>query len=406
MNTIHTVVPESISPTDSSGRHYFPWDEPGFALDPYPWYARALAHAPLIYDDLGFYVLSRYHDVMAYGKHPAMSVEPGWEQAGPWSVARDTVIGRDLPDHTRLRRQTNKWFGPKIVDRWTETTATVVSSILDSSPDGILDGWHDLSVIPTHRTMCRVLGVPDDDHADVQEAMSETMPMMAAKPATGAVDRAAAGFDELGIRVNALIADKQANPGDGLLDSLLTAVDRDEITIDEARATALMLYGLGHMDVGYLIAAGLNIFAARPDVYDRYRESVDLRDSIINEIVRFDPPELCFYRVTTSPVTIRSVDIPTGSKVRFMIAAANRDPEVFDNPDTFEVSRPPRESRNLSFGMGPHTCAGQYISRAQARAVFDQLAHRFRRIEHVDEPQMDNTDFSRHFTSLTLRLVE
>ncbi|RYF46375.1 MAG: cytochrome P450, partial [Comamonadaceae bacterium] len=59
MNAIHTVAPESISATDSSGRQYFPWDDPDFTLDPYPWYARALVEAPLIYDDLGFYVVSR-----------------------------------------------------------------------------------------------------------------------------------------------------------------------------------------------------------------------------------------------------------------------------------------------------------------------------------------------------------
>ncbi|MEN0134489.1 MAG: cytochrome P450 [Rhodococcus sp. (in: high G+C Gram-positive bacteria)] len=391
---------------DQSTEHrYFPWEEPQFARDPYPWYARAQTEAPVLYDDLGFYVVSRYDDVMTFGKHPAMSVEPGWDEAGPWAVVRDTVIGRDLPDHTRLRRQTSKWFGPKIVTQWTETTAAVVLEVLEAHKDNIVDGWHDLSVLPTHRTMCRVLGVPDGDADQIQDSMFKTMPMLAAIAEPGTTALAEQGFEELNSRVSALIEARRAEPGSGLLDSLLGAADRGEISWQEAHATTLMLYSLGHMDVGYLVAAGLNIFASKPDVYSRYRDSAELRDSIVNEIVRFDPPELCFYRTSTSDISIRSVEIPAGSKVRFMIGAANRDPEVFTHPQDFDVERPSRESRNLSFGLGSHSCVGQHISRAQARVVFDLLAERYSRIEYVSEPEMDNTDFSRHFTSLKLRLV-
>ena len=397
-----------LTPADL-GRHadhrYFPWNDTQFALDPYPWYARAQAEAPVLYDDLGFYVVSRYDDVMTYGKHPTMSVEPGWDEAGPWAVVRDTVIGRDLPDHTRLRRQTSKWFGPKIVTQWTETTAAVVGEVLEAHENNIVDGWHDLSVLPTHRTMCRVLGVPDGEPDEIQHSMFKTMPMLAAIPESGTIELAEQGFEELSSRVATLIEARRAEPGSGLLGSLLSAADRGEISSREVQATTLMLYSLGHMDVGYLVAAGLNIFASMPEVYSRYRSSADLRDSIINEIVRFDPPELCFYRTSTSDITIRSVDIPAGSKVRFMIGAANRDPDIFTHPQEFDVERPTHESRNLSFGVGSHSCVGQHISRAQARIVFDLLAERYRHIEHAAEPQMDNTDFSRHFTSLKLRLV-
>jgi len=86
-------------------------------------------------------------------------------RAGQWAVASQTVIGRDVPDHTRLRRQTNKWFTPKIVKEWATTTAAVTAEILDRMNGDTLDGWHDLSVLPTHRTMCRVLQFPDDDAA-------------------------------------------------------------------------------------------------------------------------------------------------------------------------------------------------------------------------------------------------
>jgi cytochrome P450 len=173
----------------------------------------------------------------------------------------------------------------------------------------------------------------------------------------------------------------------------------------EVRATVLLLYALGHMDVGYSIAAGLHIFAHLPKVFAEFRENEAARDAIINEIVRYDPPELNFYRVPNEDITIRGVDIPAGSTVRFVIAAANRDPAVFTNAKSFDHRRPPEQGRNMSFGLGLHSCAGQVISRAEARAVFDVLARRFRRIELAGPVIMENTDFSRHFKKLPLRLV-
>ena len=86
-----------------------------------------------------------------------------------------------------------------------------------------------------------------------------------------------------------------------------------------------------------------------------------------------------------------------------MIGAANRDPEVYDDPHSFRTDRPPA-LRSISFGIGPHSCAGQIISRGEARAVFEVLADRYRRIELAEPVEMNNNDFSRHYTKLSLRL--
>lgn len=388
-----------------SAYEYLPWDSPDFERDPYPWYARAQAEVPVLQDDTGAFVVSRYDDIMEFGKHPAMSVEPGWDLAGPWAIARDTIIGRDIPDHTRLRRQTNKWFTPKIVREWVTTTAAVTNEVIDGMRGDTLDGWHDLSVIPTHRTMCRVLQFPDRDAADVMAEMASTMPMLSARPRPGTRETAETGFSKLAQRVLPLIAAKRETPGDGLADALIDAQRRGEITESEMQATTLLLYGLGHMDVGYIVAAGLSILAQLPTVYDQFRTQPQARDAIINEIVRYDPPELSFYRVTTDAVTIRGTRIPAGSTIRFLLAAANRDPEFFTDPQRFDPHRPQEQTRNLSFGMGVHSCVGQVISRAEAKTVFETVAARFRGLELAEPVEMDNTDFSRHFTKLTLRLL-
>lgn len=400
------VVSETTSPDAGVPvGEYLPWDDAEFLRDPYPWFARVQAELPVFLDPSGTYVVTRYDDVLEFGKHHAMSVEPGWDQAGPWALARDTIIGRDEPDHTRLRRQTNRWFTPKLVREWVTTTAQVTTEVLDSKADGVIDGWHDLSVVPTHRTMCRVLQLPDADIGSVAEAMERSMPMLRVRPRAGEVAMAETAFEFLVDRVRGFLGGKKVAPGDGLADALAAAAERGELSEQEALATIVMLYGLGHMDVGYTIASGLLAFAERPDVYDAFRARAELREQIVNEVIRLDPPELSFYRTTTEDLTIRGVEIPMGSTVRFMIAAANRDPEVFENPHEFNFLRPTDQSRNLSFGLGPHTCAGQVISRGEALTVFEVIAARFQRVELAGEVAMENTDFSRHFKRLPLRLV-
>lgn len=401
----HPVATASDAPRAVPTGEYLPWDDDSFLLDPYPWFARVQQEAPIFLDPTGVFVVTRYDDIMEFGQHPAMSVEPGWDQAGPWAVARETIIGRDEPDHSRLRRQTTKWFAPKLVREWITTTASVTADLLDNWQQPTIDGWHQLSVIPTHRTMCRVLQVPDVDIDPVRAAMERTMPMLRMRTRPGEIDMASEAFDYLVDRVDKYIEAKQAEPGDGLADALISAADDGVISSEEARATLVMFYGLGHMDVGYTIASGLHALAQRPDVYAAFRDTPEARDKIVNEIIRLDAPELSFYRTATEEVTIRGIRIPAGSSVRFMVAAANIDPDVFEDPLAFDFARPSDQSRILSFGLGPHTCAGQGIARAETRTVLEVVAERYSRIELAGEPVMDNTDFSRHYKSLPLRLI-
>ena len=298
----------------SDGRDYLPWDESDFELDPYPFYEVAQREVPVFHDYDGTYVVLRYSDVADFGQHPAMSVEAGWEMAGPWAVARHTIIGRDDPEHARLKRQTTRWFTPKLVKEWVTTTTRVTNELLDQMSGDTIDGWHDLSVIPTHRTMCRVLQVPDSDAGRIKVAMERSMPMLSARPRVGSVEMAEESFALLDEVMTDFTSHRRNNPGDGLLDALIAAQDRGELTPEQMHATALMFYGLGHMDVGYIIASGLELFARNPEVFTQFRDDPAKRDAILNEIVRLDPPELSFYRTTLSDLTSlapRSQPVPS-----------------------------------------------------------------------------------------------
>jgi cytochrome P450 len=382
-----------------------PWADPEFRRDPYPRYRVLQRDHPICLVG-GEYIVSRYDDVLKFGKMPCMSVRAGWEDAGPWVLSTQTVLGSDLPHHTALRRQTNRWLTPKLVKQWVEPTAALTREVLDGiGADGTIEAWYDLVAEVTHRIMCRILQVPEDGSAKVVDAMFDAMKMLSAAPRDGDVELARECFAFLFGRVDEFIELKRTTPGDGLADALLGAAAAGEIAAEEARATILMFYMLGHMDVGYSIASGLELFARRPDVFDAYRAEPDGRQAIINEIIRIDPPELSLVRYPTEDVEIHGVPIAAGSSVRFMIAAANRDPDVFENPDEFDHHRPPEASRSLSFGLGIHSCAGQVVARAETAAIFDTIAERYARIELASQPEMENNDFARFYKQLPLKFI-
>lgn len=385
---------------------YLPWADPQFRLNPYPWYARLRRDHPVFEIAPGSFVLTRYRDVMACATHPAMTVKTAWKDAGPWKAnVMHTVIGSDPPDHTRMRRQINRWFTPKMVREWVETTLTEARRSLDDvRADGVIDGWMELSVKPTHRTMARVLGVPADGEHEVAHAMEEAMQMLSSAPNEGDVERAAVAFDYLGSRIDQMLDQLEAEPGSGLADALLAANRQGEMTRETVRATTLLLYALGHMDVGYMVASGLHQFTKVPGLFSAFKHEREARAAIIEEMIRIDPAELSFVRHATEDVEIGGVHMPAGSQIRCMMGAANRDPAIFEDPDTFNYQRPPEASRHLSFGSGIHNCAGQVIARAEMSTIFEAIAERYDNIALAGEPVIGHHDFARSYQHLPLKL--
>lgn len=383
---------------------YLPWAAPQFRADPYPWYRRLQQDHP-VYELGGEYVVSRYADVVEFAKRPTMSVETSWANQGAWAFVGDTLLGVDPPVHTQRRRQINRWVTPKAVKDWAQTTAAVAGRSLDRiGDDGLIEAWTELAVLPTHATMCEILGLPADDPLPVVEAMFGAMQMMSAAPRDGDDELGTRSFAYLEQRVRAALARPDAPQPGRVAAALVAARDAGEMTDQQVIATLTLFFSLGHMDVGYLIASGLDQFAQRPEVFETYRSEPASRAAIINEMVRIDPPELSAVRYPTEDVTIQGVQIPAGAPIRFMLGAANRDPDVFTDPDEFDHTRPQEQSRNLSFGVGPHGCVGQALSRAEAEAVFTEVAHRYTRIEPAGEPVRANHDFARFYEKLPLRL--
>ncbi|MCZ4433025.1 cytochrome P450 [Agrobacterium sp. SOY23] len=384
---------------------YLPWGDENYRRNPYPWYDRVRQERPVYKMADGTYVVTRYDDITKYGKLPIMAiVDPEWVPKGPWTALSKTVLGVDPPVHTNLRRRTNKWFTPKLVQTWVEAAEKAANDALDRLELGqTVEANLELGVVPTHAAMCSALQLPTDNVSPVHQAMLAAMAALSSVASKEDDIRAAEAFAYLRERSIDLLSYKRANPGDGLADALIEAERVGEMTEEEIIQTISLFWGSGGHNPSFFVSSGIEYFARNPDLYRLYRERPDLRSGIQNELLRLNPPELSFVRYPTEDLEIRGVKIKAGERIRFILDAANRDPEVFQDPNILDPHRPVEAAQNLSFGIGPHACAGQVISRAEADTIFKVIADRVERIEMAGMPEYDTTDRSRAYVTLPVK---
>ncbi|NIJ17861.1 cytochrome P450 [Sphingobium vermicomposti] len=385
---------------------FLPFGDPEFVRNPYPWFDRLRRERPLHRLPNGTYVVSRYHDIIRYGRLPELTIlEPAGAPENAFTTGfGDTMLSREGPTHAALRGRTAKWFTPPLIRQYAAAAEKVVNEILDTYKVGeVIDGHHKLGMLPTHALMCDALQLPPDDPEPAVMAMLDVMRGISSVATAKDDEVAAEGFAYLRSRVMDFIAYKKENPGTGMADALIEAQEKGEITREEMIQTLSLFWGSGAHNPSYLIGAGLEYFAKHPEIYELYREQPDRRRAILNEIIRLFPAELSFVRNTTKAVEILGTLIPERTPVRFLLNSANRDPEVFPDPDEIKLDRPAR-AMPLSFGVGPHACAGTAIARIGAEIIFDAIAERVKRVEMAGASVFDATDRSRAFVSQSIRL--
>lgn len=371
----------------------FPWNDDEFRANPYPWYERARRIAPVYRTPEGVFVVTRYDDAMQYAKLPCMSIVDPSGEPHPWDAFGNTVLSLDPPDHTRMRRLTNKWLTPKLIKGYVETTRASLIEILDGLvPGQVVDGHHDLGVLPTHEAMCRILDMPKGDVDGMFWALWDAMLIHATDPGAGIREKSIAGIDFMFAQTERLLEEKKRKPGSGLADELLQLHDQGELTWREVLETTVNLHMSGGPNPAYVIARGLELFAERPDLMTDYRDKPEIRSKFVDELTRLNPVELIIGRFTTEDIEIRGVKIPAGSTVKFPVGAVNRDPEVYVNPDEFDYTRTGDAARNLTFSIGTHNCAGKVLSLSQIETIFTVIAERYDRVEVAGEPIEVGTD--------------
>jgi cytochrome P450 len=364
---------------------------PGFTDDPYPQYAVLRAEAPVYQHPFGFWLLTRYDDV-SWLLRAGLSVEERNVDDGPFRQLRDQMYGdqlpsadklsmldRDPPDHTRLRRLVSKAFTPRAVEALRPRITGLVEGMLDAAEaQGRFDLVDALAFPLPFAVIAEMLGTPPGDHQRIRQLSGTVVRSLEPVADPDLVAAIAAADAELTAIAADMITWKRRNPADDLLTALIAAEDDgDALSDDELIAQTLLLYIAGHETTVNLIAGGSLALLRHPGQLALLRDEPALAASAVEELLRYDSPVQASRRVTLEPVTIRGTVIPAGAFVMASLGSANRD-ELFWGPDAAEVRLDRDNARqHVSFGAGPHHCLGASLARMEASIALARLTTRF-----------------------------
>jgi cytochrome P450 len=282
--------------------------------------------------------------------------------------------------------------------------AELVGSYLDAIAGARdVDLVADLAAPLPVTVICEMLGIPESDrdqlrawtHAatvliDPGDNMAEYVP----------ANEAVQAFDDY---LTAVIAERRARPTDDLLSALVLAEEEgDRLSRQELVSMVTLLFGAGHETTVNLIGNGMRAFLDNPDQWRRVVEDPSLVPSAVEEMLRYDSPVQLTGRNVTEDVELEGDTLRRGQQVTVVLGAANRDPDVFADPDRFDVGR--NDNRHLAFGGGIHHCLGAPLARIEAQEAVAALAARFPSLEPAGEPVRRETINLRGLASLPVAI--
>ena len=364
-----------------------------FIDDPYPAYAWLREHSPVhrtrLPNGVEAYLVTRHEDVKAVLADPRLSKNaaasfPGWRpgRTGIPGEHRSGIaahlLNLDPPDHTRLRGLVSKAFTPRRIAEFAPQIRRIADELLDACErtaregDGTVDLIRGYACPLPVSVILEMLGVPPEDQAIFHEW------------AFGVVDRGGGARGGVGRSVKRIrgylrdiIHKKRLNPGDDLLTALVRASDHGEhLSEDEAASMAFILLFAGFETTINLIGNGSLALLTHPQQRERLRAEPGLLDNAVEELMRYDGPvEFGTWRFTTEPISVGGVRIPAGEPVLAVLAAADRDPERFPEPDVLDLGR--AATGHLALGHGIHFCIGAPLARLEGRIGFERLLARY-----------------------------
>ncbi len=368
--------------------------DPGFLTDPYPEFARLRAEGDVHHHEgLGLAIAVSHPAASAVLRNRRLGRL--WRDATPVErfasfnmLHRNSLLENEPPAHTRLRRLVSSAFARGHVERLRPTVEALAERMVDTLADGITrDGEADLlehlaQPLPV-AVIAELLGVPAEDGPAMVRWSNAIVKMYEYDLPDDrrlAAERAATEFAD---HLRALARDRAAHPGDDLLSHLVAS----DLTGDEVVATAVLLLMAGHEATVNVLGNGVHALLTHRGQWDRLVAGVSdpaLVASAAEELIRYDSPLQLFERTATADVEIAGYRVAEGEKVAALLGAAARDPEVFAEPDTLDITRDPNP--HLGFGGGIHYCLGAPLARVEITAALGALARRLPGLRHARTP--------------------
>jgi cytochrome P450 len=365
--------------------------------DPYPLFAE-LRREPVSWqedgpNEAGTYVVSAYREIVALLHDPRISSDfsKGDKSGGPrTSRDRYTFIRLDPPEHDRLRRLAMRHFGPPdrpeyltaLRPQMQRITTTLVDALREERRiDVVARVAYPLPVA----VICTILGVPPEDQPQFHVWTDAIVKALGAHAPEVRAEHEEA-TRALSAYMAALVQRRREQPEDDLL-SRMAADTGAEGGLEDPHlvATAVLLLVAGHETTVNLIANGVLTLLRHPAIVDRLRHEPELVIGTVEELLRYEPPvQLVPGRTTLEEIPLAGTTIPKGVLVTLALAAGNRDPARFPDPDRFDPER--HDNAHLGFGSGIHYCFGAPLARLEAQIALLELARRLDRPRLVVDP--------------------
>lgn len=374
--------------------------DPDARMDPHPKLKRLRDVCPVLYDEGGkTWFLTRYDDVRAVIHDKSIARHPKLAEAGSFVASfaasnldidkaddrADTILSLDDPDHTRIRVPFTKVFYPRVKRMSAEIEAMVDDDIAALPETGQFDLVQDIALDLPIKVIAKIIGVDSsmlDQFRAWSEAMVYSLDPLRTPEQTELMIKA-------GLEINAyflqLIADRRQAPKDDLTSDIVQLqTEGAELTNQEIAANLELLLSAGNLTTTDMIGVGTWLFLKNPSQIAKLNADPSLAGLAVEEVLRMDGPAAVTTRVIMDEREMRGCPMQAHQPMLVSLHGANHDPEVFENPDTFDISRkgPP----HVAFGGGQHICLGAPLARIEGRRFFVKLFDRYPNLAIADVP--------------------
>jgi hypothetical protein len=375
-------------------------EDTAYLADPYPYLKRLREGQPVNLTPMGGWRVTRYEDVrrvlreLPAGMRQTDGRLPGETEADvDANPAASFMLLTDPPTHTRLRKLVSKAFTPRAISSWRPRIESLTEELLDKvAGRGEMDVVSDLALPVPATLICEMLGVPVEDRDRFTEWTTDATHGLAVRRAVSPpelierVDRARNG---LAGYFNDLIAERRGRDGDDLLSMMIEAEeDGDRLSTPELLVQSIGLLIAGFETTIGLISNGVTTLIQNPDQLALLRDRPELIESAVEECLRYSGPIVWSVRVLQEEAEIGGYRLPVDAQISCGLAAGNRDPEHYADPERFDVARfaaDPEPPPHLSFGGGVHLCLGAHLARLETQVAIGALVRRFDDMALVDE---------------------
>lgn len=359
-------------------------------------------------DGPGFWVLSRYRDIAGvYGDSATFSSRHGMrlgsDPAAVAAVAQRMLIVSDPPDHTVLKRALSSAFGAEGLARVGELVRGVVSDLVQEALTETEFDFIDLAKQLPNRVVCAMMGIPREDWSWIGALTTDAFD----SPDEGVRSRA---HSEIFLYFIELLRRRRAAPGDDLIsqiafDSPVRESGRERrLTDEEIVFNCNGILSGANETTRYAAAGAVHMFARHPQQWQRLRTlGPEGIATAVEEVMRWTTPGVHALRTATRDTEVGGVRIAAGDRVTLWNVSANRDEEMFEQPDRFLVDR--RPNRHLAFGHGRHLCLGARLSRIELTTLLQRLLVRLDGFETTGPVLYNESNFTWGIRSLPVRLL-